>query len=220
MSRARGLACYSAVNNSEAPPGLSANGRGAALHCDEGLNMAIDIEPGAATFRSRLIGFDKDEVRACLQNLAGDYAESQKQVERLTLKLKALEEAQGQTPVRDSVGVQVERVLASAHKVAEDVKNEANETARKILSDAQEEAARLRSQAENDASALTKTAAARLTELNTEIDRVLERRDALHAQLHRAAGQLEDLSRGIRATVPAPEASPTGWLKPQIVAKA
>ena len=152
--------------------------------------MAIDIvDSGSdgATFRTRLMGFDKEEVLVCLRNLASDYGEAQKQVDRLTVKLKALEDAQEQAPLRSPIGVQIERLLASAHKVAEEVKVDAESAAKKILSEAQEEAARLRSQAEADASALTKTAAARLAELNTEIERMLERRDAVHAQLHRAA---------------------------------
>ena len=181
--------------------------------------MSIDTYNGTrATFRTRLMGFDKEEVHTCVQNLASDYDEAQRLIDRLTARLKALEDAQERAPAPSSTGVQVERVLASAHKVAEDVKNEADSAARKILADAQEEAARLRSQAESDASALTRTAAVRLTELNAEIERTLERRDAVHAQLHRAADHLEELSRGIRATVLDP--ANANWAKTQVTTRA
>jgi cell division septum initiation protein DivIVA len=174
----------------------------------------------SATFRTRLWGFDKEEVRACLQNLASDYDEAQRQIDRLTARLKAIEELQELTPVRNETAAQVERVLASAHKVAEDVKTDADAAAKKILGDAHLESARLRSQAENDASALTSSAAGRLTELNAEIERILERREAANAQLYRMAEQLEDVSRGIRATTSAPDSAATTRMKPQIVARA
>jgi cell division septum initiation protein DivIVA len=161
------------------------------------------------------MGFDKEEVRVCLRNLASDYSEAQTQVDRLTVKLKALE-AQEHATLRSSIGVQVERVLASAHRVADEVKVDADSAAKKILSEAQEEAARLRSQAEADASALTQTAASRLTKLNAEIERMLQRRDAVNAELHRAADQLDELSRDIRAAGLAPEAANPGWLKSQL----
>jgi cell division septum initiation protein DivIVA len=186
--------------------------------------MAIDTfgsGVAAATFRTRPLGFDKDEVRACLQNLASDYEEAQRQIDRLTARLRAFEDVQEQSPARSATAVQVERVLASAHKIAEDVKVEAEAAAKKILSDAHGEAARLRTQAERDASDLTSNAATRLNELNVEIERTMERREAVNAQLYRTAEQLEEVSRGIRSATAAPATSETTTrLKPQIVARA
>jgi cell division septum initiation protein DivIVA len=188
--------------------------------------MAIDTfgsGVAAATFRTRPLGFDKDEVRACLQNLASDYEEAQRQIDRLTARLRAFEDVQEQSPARSTTAVQVERVLASAHKIAEDVKVEAEAAAKKILSDAQGEAARLRTQAERDASDLTSNAATRLNELNVEIERTMERREVVNAQLYRMAEQLEEVSRAIRSTTAAPAMSAsetTTRLKPQIVARA
>src|SRR5213593_596646 len=160
--------------------------------------MAIDsFDAGSAgaPFRTRLMGFDKEEVRVCLRNLASDFDDAHREIERLTGKLKALESAPAQAALRSPLGVQLEKVLASAHKVAEGVKLEAESDAKKILSEAQEEAARLRSQAEADASALTRTAAARLAELNAEVERLDARRGAVYTQLQRAAEQLDALSR-------------------------
>jgi cell division septum initiation protein DivIVA len=185
--------------------------------------MAMDTygSSGArATFRTRLMGFDKEEVQTCVHNLASDYEEAQRLIDRLTARLKALEDSKEQAPAQTSTGVQLERVLASAHKVAEDIKNDADIAAKKILADAQEEAARLRSQAESDATALTKTASTRLVELNAEIERTQERRDIVHAQLYRAAEHLDELSRGIRATVRAGDAPDSGWLKTQVTTRA
>jgi cell division septum initiation protein DivIVA len=157
------------------------------------------LEPGAS-FKTRLLGYDKEEVRACLVNLVSDCEEAWNEVERLKAKLAGSE---GPPPraTYDNVGGQVEKVLVSAHKVADEVKSDARKTAKEILSDAQEESARLRSQAEADASALTSTATARLAELNLEIDALMKRREAVHALMARAADQLDQLSRNLRASV-------------------
>jgi cell division septum initiation protein DivIVA len=172
--------------------------------------MARDLlgsTSGDATFRTRLMGFDKEEVRACLRNLVSDYEEAQKQINRLTVKLQARDDAPDRAPLPGSIAVQVEKVLASAHRVADEVRVDAEHAAKKVLGEAQEESVRMRGQAEADASALVKTAEARVAELNLEIERMLERRAAVHAQLHRAADQLDELSRGLRAARLAPEAA-------------
>ena len=157
------------------------------------------LEPGT-TFKTRLFGYDKEEVRACLVNLVSDCEEAWNEVERLKARLTGSE---GTPPSEtyENVGGQVEKVLVSAHKVADEVKGDARKTAKEILSDAQEEATRLRSQAESDASALTSTATARLAELNGEIDALMKRREAVHGLMARAADQLDQLSRNLRATV-------------------
>lgn len=161
--------------------------------------MTIDIyESSGTTFRTRLFGFDKSEVRACVQNLVHDHDEAQRQVERVTTRLKALEQAHEHGPAPDSMGVQVEKVLASAHKIAEDILREAEVAARKIQSDAHEEALHLRTQAETDAAALTASAMSRVTELKSEIERMTERRDSLQAQLREIADQLDEFSRQLR----------------------
>ncbi len=174
---------------------------------------SFDAASAGALFRTRLMGFDKEEVRVCLRNLASDFDDAHREIERLTGKLKALEGEPAQAALRSPVGVQLEKVPASAHKVAEEVKVEAEADAKKMLSEAQEEAARLRSQAEADASALTRTAAARLAELNTEVERLEARRAALNSQLQRAAEQLDTLSRELRAAALQPEEAKPSWLK-------
>jgi cell division septum initiation protein DivIVA len=161
--------------------------------------MTIDIYgSGGDTFRTRLFGFDKSEVRACVRNLVHDQDEAQRQMERLTARLRALEESSEHAAVHDSIGIQVEKVLASAHKVAEEINQEAETTRKNILSDAQEEALRLRAEAENDAAALVSSATARMTELQSAIERMTARRDVLQSELDEIADALDALSRQMR----------------------
>jgi cell division septum initiation protein DivIVA len=187
--------------------------------------MGSDFFDGA-TFRTRLFGFDKEEVRACLQNLATDQLDAQRQIEQLTAALQAAESglprpvASGH-PVQAVQTVQplpheaappsthqVERLLASAQRVADDVRIEAEREAQQLLRRAQEEAAQLRSQAAADASALASTASARLASIETEIGQMLERRRAVQAVLERAADRLAEIATEMRqAAAPAEEPS-------------
>jgi cell division septum initiation protein DivIVA len=162
--------------------------------------MAIDTyDAGGDGFRTRLFGFDKSEVRACVRNLVNDHDEARRDVERLTARVRALEGSHEPPASGDSVGLQVEKVLASAHRIAEELKHEAEAAAAKILGDAQDEAVRLRNQAEADAAALASSASARVTELDGEIERMMARRDALQGELNDIATRLDDLSQQMRS---------------------
>ena len=163
--------------------------------------MISDFAGPVATFRSRLLGFDKEEVRACVRNLIADYEDARKQIERLTASLEAAQGSGGQPARQPTTGAQVERVLASAHKVAEEVRADAENVARQRLREAQEEAAQLRTNAEADASALLQSAAARAAGLESEIQELLDRRRVVQAMLDRAADRLNDIARDLRQSV-------------------
>jgi cell division septum initiation protein DivIVA len=160
--------------------------------------VAIDFSDPDATFRTRLLGFDKEQVRACLLNVAGDYAEAVRQIEWLTGQLKSGETSGKQGVRQEIMAAQVGQILASAHRVAEDVRVEAENAARQRLREAQEEAAQLRNQAEADASALASTAAAQLARLEAEIERMTALRQSVQATLNRAADRLNQIANDMR----------------------
>jgi cell division septum initiation protein DivIVA len=167
------------------------------------LNMSLDFSGPVAAFRTRILGFDKEEVRVCLQNLMRDYDEARKEIDRLTAELKTFDLARRAAPQEMTV-VQVERLLASAQRVAEDVRIDSENGAQQILREAQAEAAQLRTQAETDASALIRTASTRLQTLEVEIEQLVERRQAVHALLERAADRLNEIAQEMRETALAP----------------
>jgi cell division septum initiation protein DivIVA len=164
--------------------------------------MSIDSPDASVTFRTRLFGFDKEEVRDCLRNLAIDHEDTRRQIERLTAMLKTSEDAVGGPASHEPIALQVERVLVSAHRVAEEVRVEASNAARTTLREAQEEAAQLRSQAETDAAELAVTGQARLTLLKAEIDRMTERRQQLQELLDQTADRLNEIAGSIRQAHP------------------
>ena len=179
--------------------------------------MTSDFVSPVVTFRSRLLGFDKEEVRAFVRNLIADYDDARKQIERLTAGLEATQTSGGQ-PRQPTTGVQIERVLASAHKVAEDVRADAEKVARQMVREAQEEAAQLRTNAEADASALTQTAAARAAGLESEIQDLLDRRRVVQAMLDRAADRLNDLARDLRQSAVSSGSSTQDASRPRVSA--
>ena len=116
------------------------------------------------------------------------------QTEQLSAMLKASDPLTGR-----AVG-EVEQVLVSAHRVAEEVRVAAEAAAHRTLQEAQVEGAQLRSQAELDAAALASSASARLTELEAQIREMVVRRNAVQALLDTAADRLVQIAQEMRAT--------------------
>jgi hypothetical protein len=158
------------------------------------------------TLSTRPFGFDKEEVRICIENLTRDYEDARREIDRLTAELQVAA-TKSRQPLQETVGVQVERVLAGAYRIAEEVKSEAESTAKQLLREAQEEAAQLRTQAAADAAALTRTAATRVAELESEIQEMTDRRQVVQAMLDRAADRLNQIAQDMRQGV-IPPASP------------
>lgn len=154
-----------------------------------------------AMFRTRLFGFDKDQVRVCLQNMAADYTRAAEQIAWLKAELSSAEASSKQIARQEMTAGQVAQVLASASRVAEEIRIEAEKTANQALHEAQQEAVRLRTQAEADASELTSTAARRLTELEAEIQVMLERRQSVQMSLNRVADRLSKIAHSMRHLV-------------------
>jgi hypothetical protein len=167
--------------------------------------LAIDDEDLTAHFRTRLFGFDKNEVRACLENVVSDHTQAAEQISWLTAELKSREAGDKLKVQQEITAAQIAQVLASAHRVAADVKAEAERAANQAIVDAQQEAAHLRSQAEADASALTDSAAHRAAALEAEIESMEARREAVQAALNQAATRLNEIAELLRRATTSPD---------------
>ena len=163
--------------------------------------MSITDADPSGMFRTRMFGFDKEQVRACLQQASSEYARALEQITWLTQELKAAEEAAKERARQEMPASQIAGVLTSANRVAEDVKAEAERAAAELRRDAQDEARQIRSQAETDASALVGTASARLQSVRAEIEDMLARREAVQHALDRAAERLVEIANDMRAAV-------------------
>jgi cell division septum initiation protein DivIVA len=159
-----------------------------------------DADP-TAMFRTRPFGFDKEQVTACLQQASSEYARALEQITWLTKELQAAEEASKDRARQEMPASQIAGVLASANRVAEDMKTQAEQAAAALRREAQEDARQIRSQAEADATALVGTASARRQDLQAEIEDMLARREAVQIALDRAAERLVEIANDMRGAV-------------------
>jgi DivIVA domain-containing protein len=168
--------------------------------------VAIDSPDPTAIFRTKAFGYDKDQVRSFLEQAASDYARALEEVAWLRQEL-ADAVAKGAPPQPpDMPTAQFAQVLASAHRVAADLKQEAELAAAQMRREAHDEAVHLRQQAEADASALVRTAGARLEEIKADIEKFTAWRAAVQRALGQTADRLNEIAgdmRGAAASVPA-----------------
>jgi hypothetical protein len=123
--------------------------------------------------------------------------------------MQSREVSGNQSVQQEITGAQVAQVLASAHRVADEVRAEAERAANQTMLDAHHEAALLRSQAEADASALTNTAAQRVAELEAEIESMEGRRHAVQAELNQAATRLNEIAEDLRRVTTSADRHPS-----------
>jgi DivIVA domain-containing protein len=167
--------------------------------------VAIDSPDPTAIFRTKAFGYDKDQVRSFLEQAASDYSRALEEVAWLRQELAdANAKAAPQQP--DMPTAQFAQVLASAHRVAADLRQEAELAASQMRREAHDEALHLRQQAEADASALVRTASARLEEIKADIEKLTAWRGAVQRALGQTADRLNEIAgdmRGAVASVPA-----------------
>ena len=153
-------------------------------------------------------GFDRDEVRAVLDQVADELQRLREQNERLTEQLADARSAPApeldESTVAGLLGEEAARVLATAKEGAVQIRNKADEGAERLLRDARDDVARMRedaamdvsqmrAQAHADAAAEIEAAKSQGREMVAEARAVRERmltdlarrRDAARAQLER-----------------------------------
>jgi DivIVA domain-containing protein len=108
-----------------------------------------------ASFGTSRKGFDPDEVRAFLRDVAAQMSRLEQQVAALQRDLAARQDAGPAAPVQldeDTVtallGAETARIVQTAREAATQIKARAEESSAKMLRDASDEAARVRSEAE------------------------------------------------------------------------
>ncbi|MGE3511436.1 MAG: hypothetical protein AB7N65_21405 [Vicinamibacterales bacterium] len=133
----------------------------------------ITSHPSATevTFRVRPLGFDKGEVQAFITNLLNDYTQVTRELERLRSEMAALREfsserrptepqptTQAVPPVvsaSTTTAREVERILAGAERIAEEMRARATEESETLLRESKERAAALVREAEDQAARRT-----------------------------------------------------------------
>jgi DivIVA domain-containing protein len=167
-----------------------------------------------ATFGSGFRGFDQDEVRAYLRDVADQLrdardreADLRSQLEMALARAEAASELDEAT-VTQLLGEETARVITTARQAAAEIRAKAEESAARLVREAHDDAARIRGDADADADRLRAAAAAeadgvieaakeRGRQLVTEAQAVRERvLDDLSRKRKAARAQLEQLRAG------------------------
>jgi cell division septum initiation protein DivIVA len=146
--------------------------------------MTFDASAPDVTFRSRPFGFDRAEVQAFVGNLLNDYGQVTRELERLqkdiaaqpsrTPEWTAEPESSAATPAAHAASAttarEVERILAGAERIAEEMRTRALEESSLITLGARDEADRKVREAEIKVGEMLKAAEARASEVLKEAD--------------------------------------------------
>ena len=118
------------------------------------MNIAMfDTADNDITFRSRLLGFDRREVRAFIANIVEDYEHLRSELERLRGH-----EIVGAADTASAMGTtarEVQRVLEGAQRVANDVERRAAEESAHVLEAAHTQATEIVAAAQKKALEIT-----------------------------------------------------------------
>lgn len=156
-----------------------------------------DSAPAPVAFSRRFRGFDPEEVRAFIENLASDYARVVRELEHATKSLEATPTQPTTTPSFQSSAREVEHILAAAARIGEEMRARAEQERGAVLKDAESRAAAIIREAEHRASEIIDDAARQVDQLARQAEtirgRYTQMRTAFEAGLEAAAS-------GLRAT--------------------
>lgn len=116
----------------------------------------FDTAASDISFRIRPLGFDKQEVRAFVENLLEDYEKVRNELDRLRAAPTAPKPEGATGP--SATAREVQRVLEGAQRVADDVERRAIDESARIVEDARAHAAEILAGAQRKAADITSDA--------------------------------------------------------------
>jgi cell division septum initiation protein DivIVA len=148
------------------------------------------------SFRTRLMGFDRREVRSFIANLVDDYARTRRELEQ---RNTGREPAAGPPSAAPELATrEMQRILAGAHRVADEIEQRAAEESARTLADAQSRAAEIVAGAEQRALDITEAARREVTRLEERAAALrahcLKLRDSFESAADAASKAVEDIA--------------------------
>jgi cell division septum initiation protein DivIVA len=150
------------------------------------------------SFRVRPLGFDRAEVQAFIGNLLNDYAQVTRTLERLRQEMSSLRDAPERRALPESTAREVERILAGAERIAEEVRTRADDESAATLQEAATRAADTLREAEARGTAIVDSALQKAAQLDRQTEAVRfqlsQMRNAIKSAAEAAAMALGEIS--------------------------
>ena len=160
------------------------------------------------SFRVRPLGFDRAEVQAFIGNLLNDYAQVTRTLERLRQEMSTLRDAPERRSQPESTAKEVERILAGAERIAEEVRTRAEAESEATLRDVEARASDTIKEAEARGAAIVDSALQKAAQLDRQTESVrfqlTQMRTAIKSAAEAAAMALGEISAIDDAHEPAP----------------
>jgi DivIVA domain-containing protein len=160
-------------------------------------------------------GYDPDQVREYLLQIAGQVEKLEAMAREARLEADAAQRSQAETPKADpyeQLGQRVAELIRSAEQEAERIRREARDEAEQITREARTDADRVRLDAQAKAEEAREEAERALREARDRADRTLAglttRRDALVGQLAAMQERLLGVARELEVAIDRDESSP------------
>jgi cell division septum initiation protein DivIVA len=122
----------------------------------------FDAAVSDIAFRTRPLGFDRQEVRAFIGNLLEDYEKLRTELDRLRASESP---ARSEGPAISAATRELQRVLEGAQRVADDIEHRAAVDSQRIIEDAHAQAAEILATAQRKAAEITAGAQRDMTAL-------------------------------------------------------
>lgn len=184
-----------------------------------------DERGGRPLFRTRIAGYDREEVRAFVTNLLGDFAAERREREGLQrLLAEDTSTLSSPPPPLSAAAADASRVLQAAERVADDVRLQAADDAARLVAEGRAQAAGIVEDAERRAAGIVKDAeiraAAIVQDATTRHADIEQRASALRVQYHQlrtafenaadvTASALSEIAH-VENELPASKAEPAG----------
>jgi len=152
------------------------------------MSMAFTVGGFTRSFSVRLLGFDRRQVIGFCSHIANDYERTVRELEHSRQALHALQARTAlpaAAPPAPAHGV--ERILASAQRIADDIENDAKTEAARVLAEAKTSAALIVKEAEQTAGGLVDEARREVTKCGEQVAGMRSQYAALRAAFERAA---------------------------------
>jgi cell division septum initiation protein DivIVA len=164
------------------------------------------------SFRVRPLGFDRAEVQAFIGNLLNDYAQVTRTLERLRQEMSSLREGPERRSQPESTAKEVERILAGAARIAEELRTRAEEESETTLREVEARAADTMKEAETRGAAIVDSALQKAAQLDRQTEAVrfqlTQMRNAIQSAAEAAAMALGEITAIDDARAPAPTPAP------------